>query len=129
APIGKRHPPPAGLQHASGEVGPAVAIEVADVDIDPGDSGGPSAPDREIERAAGTQSRPPPAGLQHAAGDVGPAVAVEVADVDIHPGDGGGPCAPHSAAESGREGSSHAPPTGCPARAADDSVPVHGAFD
>src|SRR5206468_11570800 len=85
AAIGNRPPPPAGLLHAAGDVGQAVAIEVADVDIDPGDASGPSVPDREIERAAGTQSRPPPTGLQHAAGDVGLMVTVEVADVDIDP--------------------------------------------
>src|SRR5439155_20869468 len=93
-PSRKPHPPPAGFQHAADNVVLAVAIEVAHVDIEPGDRGGPLVPGREIERVAGTQSRPPPAGLQHAAGDVLAAVAIEIADLDVHQGDGGGPSAP-----------------------------------
>src|SRR5260370_809630 len=62
AAIGNRHPPSTGLLHTAGDVGQAVAIEVADVDINPGDRGGPLVPGREIEGAAGAQSHPPPAG-------------------------------------------------------------------
>src|SRR5438445_10320796 len=88
------HPPPTGLQHAADNIVLAVAVEIAYLDVDPGDIRAPRVPDGEIKRvAAGTQSCPPPAGLQHAAGDVGLAVAVEIAHFDVDPGDGGGPSA------------------------------------
>src|SRR5439155_326166 len=107
------HPPPTGLQHAADNIGLAVAVEIAYLDVDPGHIRAPRVPDGEIKRvAAGTQSRPPPAGFQHAAGEVRLAVAIEVADVDIDPGDGGGPSAPHGAVEGVAERTGHPPLTG-----------------
>src|SRR5207245_2467553 len=74
------HPPPAGFLHAAGDVSPVVAIEVADVDIDPGDAGSPSAPPGAVEGVAERSFHPPRTGLLDAADNVVLAVAREVAD-------------------------------------------------
>src|SRR5260370_23089401 len=42
---GEAGPPLAGLQDAGGDVGLAVAVKVADLDVDPGDGGVPNGPE------------------------------------------------------------------------------------
>ncbi len=76
-----------GLKDATDDVVFAVAVEIAHVDIDPGDVGIPARPEgsRETGRSI-RDSDPPLAGLQDSANDIGVSVAVEVAGLHIDPG-------------------------------------------
>src|SRR5205823_5865433 len=69
----------------AGDVHLAVAVEVAGLDVGPGDEGVPRRPQGVAEARAGGQGHPPLAALEDAAGDVGLAVAVEVPRPDVDP--------------------------------------------
>src|SRR5207237_672903 len=113
AAIGLRYPPAPGLQHAADNVVLAVAVEVADFDVDPGHRGAPGVPGGGGEGGTAIGNRHPPApGLLDAAGNIGLAVAVKVADLDGAPGDARGPAAPHRRVERRAGGQAHPPITG-----------------
>src|SRR5207244_10141115 len=96
-------PPPhvAPLQRSSGDVRLAVAVEIADFDIRPGDAGAPGVPLGSSKAGTGGQSDPPVAAFGIPAHDVGLAVAIEVADLHVRPGDAGAPGVPLGGSKAG----------------------------
>src|SRR5437879_65726 len=72
AAVGQADVPAAVFQGAADDVGLAVAVEVADLNIDPGGGGAPARPLAGSEGSSGAQAGPPGAALQPAAGDVHP---------------------------------------------------------
>src|SRR5439155_26935809 len=84
---GDARPPLAGLLHAAGDVLlEAIAVEIADFDINPGDGRAPAGPQGVVKRVAQRCRHPPLATLQVAADDVVLAVAGEVGGVGVDPG-------------------------------------------
>src|SRR5438046_1052247 len=99
---GVGHPPPADLQRAADNVGLAVAVEVADFDVDRGDSGAPGgAPGGGGEGGATIGSRHPArTGTLHAAGNGVLFVAGEVANLHVVAIGRPAPLAPPAASKS-----------------------------
>src|SRR5260370_68581 len=78
--------PPLAAISSPDDVQFSVAVEIADLHIDPSHGRGPVGPETGGEGGAGGQTAPPLPGLQDASGNVRFAVAVEIADLDIDPG-------------------------------------------
>src|SRR2546428_436397 len=86
AAVGNTDIPLAALCVSAGDVGLAVAVEVADLGVDPAD-GAPLRPHRGVEASSIGEAGPPGAALLPPRGDVLEAVAVEITDPDIDPSD------------------------------------------
>src|SRR5207244_3647108 len=126
-------PPLTRFQVAAGDVGVAVAVEVADLHVHPGQHAGlvrrPGGPQAGGEGQVGLgQPRPPLTVLLDAPGDVRPAVAVEVADLHVHPAQHrrliGGPGRPQGRGESVRARGQPGPPLAVFLDAPDDVRPA-----